>query len=137
MMWDQLMARLMTLLEANPVIAAIYGGAIRMAGSSEFRDPVLEWTMIGDTETELWAPMLIQFDQWTRTAVELRQSEFHLRALFHRDLPIVIDGVQLWAQYSDGTILAMPDRHTQFGRALRFRFTPLRRQYALEGVGPV
>jgi hypothetical protein len=137
MMWDQLMARIITLITTDVGIVEIYGDRIRMSGSSEFEDPVLEWTMIGDSETELWAPMIIQFDQWTLNADTLWKSEFRLRGLFHHDLPIIIDGVQLWTQYQDGTIIAMPDRHNQFGRAIRFRFTPLRRQYALEGVGPV
>lgn len=131
MMWDQVMKRVIAELEHDPVIAEIFQGHIRMAGTGDQQIPVLEWTLIGDIETELWAPMIVQFDLWTASAASTRSGEFHLRALYSEDLPIVLNGdLQMWAQYTDGSMLATPDRANFVGRAIRFRFTPLRWKYA-------
>lgn len=132
MMWEELLSRLLDIIQHDEVMAALYGGSIRAAGPSEITVPLLEWTLISDTEQELWNPIIFQFDQWLPTADEARHSELRLRQLFHRDMPITFDQVQFFSQYVDGDVLANPNRDDFAGRALRFRFTPLRRQYAFQ-----
>ena len=132
MMWDQIIARVIEQIENDPTMAQLFGDRIRAAqGSSELEVPLLEWMLIGDTEDELWAPTVIQFDLWNATAEDNRLAEARLRAMYHQDLPIVVGGLMMWAQYNDGSVLAEPDRSGFIGRALRFRFTPLRRGFAL------
>lgn len=130
MMWDHVMKKVVAKIIADPELSAIFGDSVRMAGVSDQKVPVLEYTLIGDAESELWEPIVIQFDLWTKTAVIGRTAERLMRSRFHKDLPQTIDGVRLWTTYSDGSMLATPDRSSFVGRALRFHFTPLREQYA-------
>ena len=131
MMWDEVMARVRTMILDDLILSSIFGNAFRKSGPNDQLVPVIEWTLLGDTENELWTPMLVQFDCWTNVAADARLAERRLRSLFHRPTTIVLDGVTLFAEYADGTDLATPDRAGYTGRGLRFRFTPLRRQYAL------
>lgn len=135
-MWDEVMARVKTTILEDPVLVSIFGDAYRKAGVSELAIPVIEWNLLSDTETELWAPMLVQFDIWTDVAGNARHAERRLRFLFHQALMMQLDGISMFAEYTDGTDLATPNRANFTGRGLRFRFTPLRRQYALPGVIP-
>lgn len=131
MMWDRIMELVVAEIAADTVLSAIFGDHIRQAPSSgDMVIPGIEWTLIGDTENELWAPMIIQFDLWLSSAESMRQAERRLRQLYHRDVPRAIGDFQMWTTYSDGTILAVPDRANYSGRALRFQMTPLREQYA-------
>lgn len=136
MMWDQVMLRVIEMINADPVLAEIYHGTLQQAGTAAQAVPSIEWILITDIEDELWAPCVIQFDLWNRVAADCRRGEFRLRSMFHSNLQLIIGGdLQIWSQYTDGSMLATPDRSNIIGRALRFKFTPLRRQYALPGVG--
>lgn len=138
MMWNEVMARVSAEIMLDPVLLAIYGDTLIMSGTQPFQVPSLEWTLISDIEEELWAPVMIQFDLWHNDAAKNRQGEFRFRSLYHKDLPIVLNSdLMMWAQWSDGGMLSTPARSGIFGRALRFKFTPLRRQYALPGVAVV
>lgn len=130
MMWDHVLRRVKTLLEEDTVLAGLYGDAMRMTGTGAHAVPMLEWMLIGDSEGELWAPMVIQFDQWMTSMEKVTQSERRLRGLFHQDLPTVIGEIQMWVQYVDGENLASPNRDGYSGRAVRFRLTPLRERFA-------
>lgn len=135
MMWDQVLERLKVLLAADVILAAIFAERMRMATFTGLPfspvEPTLEWSLIGDAEGELWAPCIIQFDLWASEMAELIAGERRLRTMFHQPLPFDIGGgVKVWGEYSDGTMLASPSRDGFAGRAIRFRFTPLRSQYA-------
>lgn len=129
MRWDTTIRAVMAVVEADPELAALYGGAVRLSGSSSIETPLLEFTLISDTEGEQWAPVVLQIDQWTETAEALRASERRLRQLFHLEVPALIGGVSMWAQYIDGDAIGAPNRDGFFGRAMRFQFTPLRERY--------
>lgn len=129
-MWDLVMEAVKTLITADATLSGIFGENYRQAGVSDITIPVIEWTLLGDTESELWAPMLVQFDCWTERAVSGRQAERRLRSLFHHDTSIVFDGYTMFAEYAGGTDLAKPNRSAFSGRAVRFQLTPLRQQYA-------
>jgi hypothetical protein len=107
-------------------------GRIALRGTKEFGVPLLEFTLIApDVETEAWAPCIVQFDQYVKTMPELVRSELALRALFNHDVPVDMGGVYMWLELEDGGVeLAAPDRDGHYGRAVRFRATPLRQQYA-------
>ena len=130
MKWHQLMNQLKDVVLADPVLSSIYGTSMRMAGVGDVQAPLLEWMLIADSENELWAPTVIQFDQWTGDMPTLARSEQRLRRLFHLDLPATFGTITCWAQYVDGESLAAPDRDGYYARAIRFRFTPLRDRYA-------
>lgn len=135
MMWDQVLERLRVLMLADSALAAIFAERMRMATFTGLpfspTEPTLEWSLIADTESELWAPCIIQFDLWASEMEQLIAGERRLRTMFHQALPFDIgDGVRVWGEYNDGTILASPSRDGFAGRAIRFRFTPLRSQYA-------
>jgi hypothetical protein len=132
MKWHAVLQAIQTDIAADPVLVGIYGAAMRYTGSAPLAIPSLEFMVVADAETELWAPCTIQLDQWCKEMVDLIASEQRLRRMFHRELPTRFGGATglvMWAQYNDGAPLTTPDRNDFFGRAIRFRFTPLRDLY--------
>lgn len=130
MMWDAVVAAIKTTCEGDGTLVGLYGTAMRMSGTGDMTGRRLEWDLIGDAEDELWAPVTVQFDQYLDSMAGLVASERRLRDLFHRDLPAEIGGLLCWLQYVDGAGLGVPSRDQYYGRAVRFRITPLREQYA-------
>jgi hypothetical protein len=134
MMWDNVIEVIRTTILDDGILAAIYGDRVRMATPSgtpfDPKVPILEYLLVGDTENELWAPTIIQFDQWAPTIDDVVASERRLRRLFHVTLPRKFGPVYMWGEYAGGEVLATPDRNGFDGRAIRFRFTPLRERYA-------
>lgn len=131
MMWDRIMTFVVAEILDNEILAGIFGTSVRQAPTSgEMVVPGIEWSLIGDTENELWAPMIVQFDIWCESAVDSRTAERQLRSLYHRDLQRTIGTFTMFTQYSDGETLEVPDRANYSGRAIRFQLTPLREQYA-------
>lgn len=130
MNWDNLVAALLAEIADVPEIAAIVGSRVVFASEgAPYVVPGIEATIISDTVDELWEPVTIQFDLFGRDFAEVRTLERILRGRYHKQLPIPIGGLNVWAQYSDGTVLASPGRDKFFGRAIRFTFTPLRAAY--------
>lgn len=134
MMWDRVMAYVKDLIEADPALVPDFGTSFRKAGTSEFKVPSIEWHLLSDTENELWAPMLVQFDIWHSSAATVRRAELRFRALFHHGPSVEFDGYTVMSEYADGNDLATPTRSGFTGRGLRFRFEPLRQRYAAPGV---
>ena len=130
MRWDAVIAAVTGTALADPIIVGIIGAAGRLAGTGPHQVSLLEWSLIADTEDELWAPCTVQWDLWVNTIEEQIALERQLRRLFHAELPVNLAGVRMWSQYVDGSVLASPDRDGYYGRALRFRYTPLRDLYA-------
>lgn len=129
MKWDWVVERLCDVTAADAGLVAIFGSNMRYAGSKKYSTPILEHQFIGDSESELWNPILMQWDIWTLNASDMTAAERRLRILFHQELPIPIGGMMMWCQFEDGEMLSSPDRDNVFGRAVRFRFTPLRSLY--------
>lgn len=134
MMWDHVIEALRATILADPILSAIYADRVRMATPSGTpfvpKVPILEYLLVGDVENELWAPTIIQFDQWAMKVDDIVASERRLRRLFHVTLPRKFGPVFMWGEYNGGEVLATPDRNGFDGRAIRFRFTPLREGYA-------
>lgn len=130
MMWDHVMETVKDLITAHPVLSTMFGENFRRSGPTDQLVPVIEWTLLGDTESELWAPMLVQFDCWTDTAEDVRRAERLLRGMFHQQTSIIFDTYTMLTEYADGADLAVPNRAGYAGRGVRFRMTPLRQQYA-------
>lgn len=129
MKWHEVVDAMLTAIIADAALVAIYGSVVRRAGDAPFAAPALEWDVIADSENELWAPCVVQLDQWCTSQIALSRSEQRLRRMFHHDLPITLGAVSVWSQYVDGSTLASPDRDGYFARAIRFRMTPLRDRY--------
>lgn len=130
-MWDRVISAAAALAVADPTLMGVYaaGAHVRLAGSGDHRVPLLEYTLIADGIEEQWAPHTIQFDQFTDTLEDLSASEAALRRLFHTELPEDIGGMMMWTEYRDGEPLASPSRDGYYGRAIRFRLTPLGDRY--------
>lgn len=133
MMWDRVIEAIRAAILADPVLSQIFGDAVRMATTSAepFNPPapLLEYTVLTDTEVEQWAPCLIQFDVWSPDVERMLAGERALRRLFTPTMPTSYGEVYMWSEYIDGAVLATPDRNGFNGRGLRFRFSPLREQY--------
>lgn len=138
MMWDKVMAAILATLTTDATVDELFGDRIRVTGSGEAPSPrasLLEYMLITDTEREVDAPCVIQFDVWAPTMEAVARGERRLRQLFNQPLPVQLEGVgPCWMQYLDGTMLASPNRDGFSGRGVRFRFTPLREKYA--GLAP-
>lgn len=127
MRWAAVIKAIAAEAAADPTLAGIYGTAIRMnAGAQNYLVPGLEYWMVTDTATELWEPQIVQWDQWTETLDDLIESERALRKLFDHDNMVTIGDVTMWAVFEEGADLQSPNRENYFGRAARFRFTPIR-----------
>lgn len=133
MMWDRVIEACRATIVADDILGPIYGDRVRMASASATpfvpEVPILEYSVIGDVERDQWAPTIIQFDQWAPDVEVAVASERRLRRIFNPELPQEFAGLFMWAQYVDGTVLATPDRNGFAGRAVRFRFTPLRERH--------
>lgn len=127
MRWHDVLWAIGRVTTADPILAGIYGEAIRLSGTQEHTVPSLEYFIVSSTGSELWEPCTIQFDQWCDSLLpDLAVSEAALTSLFDHATPITLEGVVMWAQLEEATELTVPDRAGFYGRAVRFRFTPLR-----------
>lgn len=129
MQWDAIVERVRNACVGDPALVAIFGSAMRYTGSGDHAVPLLEWMLIADGQQEQWAPCTVQLDVWHRDLDAVVTAERRLRRLFHQELPFDFEGLTTWGEYLDGEVLASPDRDGYFGRALRFRLTPLRDRY--------
>jgi len=127
MRWAAVIEAISKVAAADPALVAIYGTAIRMnAGAQDYQMPGLEYQIIADTANELWEPMIVQWDQFTESLADLVDSERALRELFDHAFPVTIEGVFMFSEFSEGAELQSPSRENVFGRAVRFRYTPIR-----------
>ena len=128
MRWYAVARAIAAAAAADTVLAAIYGEAIRMSAMAQDHIvPSLEYQIVTDTADELWEPVIIQWDQWLADFQDLVDSERALRKLFDQDLPVEIGGVYMWSVFTEGAELVdAPDRAAFYGRALRFRYSPIR-----------
>ena len=134
MRWGDVVKAVMAETVADTVLTGIFTAAgIRKAGVHEWLVPSLEYTLISDTVTELWAPHVIQFDLFTESLEDLETAERQIGRLFNRERPQTIQGVYMWCTYIDGQDLIGPVRESHYGRALRYEFTPYRER-RVEGI---
>jgi hypothetical protein len=127
MRWDNVAKATAAAAAADPTLAGIFGPTIRMSASAQTHVvPSLEYHLIADSASELWEPAVFQWDIWTDTMVELVTAERALRKLFDLRLPDLIEGVYMFAEFTEGFELVSPDLAGYFGRAVRFRFSPIR-----------
>ena len=127
--WAQVLEEVGIVVAGDPTLSAIYGTSIRFEGSGVNAIPLLTYGVVVDTEDELWNPIVVQFDQWVADFEDLVSSEIQLRRLFNAPVPMALGDLTIWAEYLDGGALSIPDRDGYFGRAARFRLTPLRDYY--------
>lgn len=132
MMWVEIMTRVVNEIEAHPVLGPTYSGRVRKASpGGEQQVPGIEWSLIGDTEGELWEPIIVQIDVWYTESDTMIESERIIRSMLPRDLPFKLGGdLTVIASFEGGVDLAVPDRANFYGRGLRFRIAALRNQYA-------
>lgn len=127
MRWAAVIEAITAAAKADPGLVTIYGAAIRMnAGAQDYEVPGLEYQIIADSATELWEPVIIQWDQFTYGLDDLAASERALRKLFDHAFPVTMFGVYMWSEFEEGAELQSPNRENVFGRAVRFRYTPIR-----------
>lgn len=126
MRWDAVTQAVAARAAGDTVLQDVYGDAIRANGMSDFTVPSLEYQLVADTLGELWHPHTLQWDQWVPNRTELERSERALVRLFDHETPQLIEGVFMWSFYLDGADLTGPAREGYHGRAIRFRFDPIR-----------
>lgn len=130
MMWDQIIERAIAKLKQNSTIVDLFGDNIRMAGPGKLQVPSLEYTILTDIVSEVWTPILVQWDIWTDKAVDNRAIERIIRSLFDQRVPVIWDDLLISSDYVQGSHLATPDRANYIGRGLQFRMQALKQQHA-------
>lgn len=131
MRWDSVLQAMVNAMANDTALTGIYGEAIRKTGVHPFITPSLEYFFVTVSQSELWEPQLVQFNQWTKSMDDLVVSDRRLRQLFDHDNMVVIEGVTMWAQYEDGGDLTGPESEGYYGLAARYRFTPIREKLLL------
>jgi hypothetical protein len=116
-------------IENDATLALLFGSRVRQSGDAPIESRVMEWSAIGDTEGELYNPVLIQFDLFTESSALMVEAEVALRRLLHHDLPVELGGVGLWSQFQARR--EIPDTPKGIlGVSQDYLFTPLRTKYA-------
>ncbi len=126
MRWPDVLLAITTAAAADPVLDGIYGESIRQKGQQKLQIPSLEYMLISDTESEVFEPIVVQWDQFALNPADLIASESALRTLFDHELGVVIEGVSLLCQFIDGSILETPSGDNYYARAIRFEFELVR-----------
>ena len=128
MRWDHVVEATLQAVESDPILSALFGNHVYRSGDRDFAVPSLDWTLFSDVETDRFNPLRILWDVFTRADEDQISAERALRRLFHRDLPVVISGVRMWAEYAGRVeIQGLPDGIR--GSATDFVFTPIRSRY--------
>lgn len=129
MRWDAVAIAIGQAAANDATLLEIYGAAnIRQkAAAQDHLTPGLGFWLVTDAGTELWEPQIWQWDQWCDTWEDLVASERALRKLFDHDLEVTIQGVYMFSVFTEGAELTDdPDRAGFYGRAVRFRYSPIR-----------
>jgi len=122
------MGAIVPLLVADSALVSALGGAhvYTAQASRPVRIPSVEWVLVGDVETEVFNPISVQFDYWSRNPTQAAVIEGRLRALLHRDVRRTIGGVEMSTIYTDSYTQEYPQPGV-IHRSVRFQFEPLRR----------
>lgn len=129
MNWDLVIKGLLDELAAQPTLSAIFGEDIFLGGEQEHVVPSIQAHNLADTETELWAPVTVQFDFFHAELSKVITAENFVRVRYRAPLPIPIGNLTCFVQFEGGADLETPTRDRYFGRAIRFTFTPLKAAY--------
>lgn len=132
MRWDAVLEAVGSVAASDATLVEVFTeDGIHLGGDTTPEEQELRYRLITDTEVEVWAPCVVQFDLWCTSMADLVRGERALRTLFGKEFPGVIGGVYMWSTYDDGAELGTvsgigPDRLNLYGRATRFRFVPVR-----------
>ena len=136
MRWDDVVKSTVSVAAATSELQDIFRSPetgvveIRLAGSKEHTVPCLDYTVVSDNiEDEIWAPCVVQWDMFCLRMEDLARAARVLDTLFNHDVPVTVAGVYMWSEFVDGQQLVAPDLHGYYGRGVRYRFTPIRREY--------
>lgn len=131
MRWDDVLEAVVGVAQADATIRTLLQlSEIRSEVEwAEHVVPGLTFHHVSDGVSELWEPSTIQADIWMTTLEDVVTVERALRRLLDHDLPTTLETVYCYAQFTDGASLGAamgPDRNNYFGRAARFRISPIR-----------
>lgn len=131
MRWDVVVEAWLGLIAPDSDVTEVLGAdpEFFMAGEREFAAPGLEWSLIANTEGELWEISDVQLDFMVRKIDQLVKLEKALRRLLHHDLPITVDGIFMWSQMRGGGRPLQGPADGLLGRSIDCRLTYLRSRY--------
>ena len=126
MRWPDVIKAVSTVAAADATLVSIFGTSIRMKGQTKHVIPGVEYMLISDVMAEVMEPMVIQWDIFAESLVELGQAETALMRLFDHETSVSIAGVVMLCSYIDGVALDAPSMDNIYARAIRFQFEPIR-----------
>lgn len=134
MRWDFIIEHWTALLLADAALVSVMGSAsgwIYPADSSKpVRTPSIQYTLLYDTEGELWNRVGVQADLFIRGKKKAAQVERRVRILTHHDTAVELGGERLWMRFQDARAIEFPSDAEVVHRALDFEFEAVRGKYA-------
>jgi hypothetical protein len=133
MRWDYFIEFWTARLLADPALVSVMGSASGWIYPAQSARPVtvpsVEYTLITDTESELFNPIGIQVDLWARGIKKAAQIERRIRVLTHGDTGQDLGGERVWMRYRDARTLDYPSDAGVIHRTLDFEFEAVRGKY--------
>jgi hypothetical protein len=132
MRWDYFIEFWTARLLADPALVSVMGRAAFIYPAQSARAvivPSIEYTLISDTESELFNPIGIQVDLWAKGIKKAAQVERRIRVLTNGDVGQDLGGERVWMQYRDARTLDYPKDAEVIHRTLDFEFEAVRGKY--------
>lgn len=134
MLWDEVMGNVVIpLLEDDVELVGPTGldGLYLFAApaSRPIRIPSVEWIIVDDSETEVFNPILVQFDIYAREP-QLSVIERRMRARLTRNTRRTINGINLSTLFMESVTIDYPAQPGVTHKVLRYQFEPVRRRAA-------
>jgi hypothetical protein len=124
--WDFIVEHWLARLVADPALISVMGSGSGWIGPSQASKPVkvpsIEYTLVYDTEAELFNRIGVQVDLWARGLAKAGQIERRVRRLTHRTVAQELGGERLWMRYQDSRTLDYPNDPGVFHRQVDFEF---------------
>ena len=141
MRWDEVMEAVEAYLNADALLVGEMGGSLKIWPAETSRTvqyPSIEWTVTTDIETEVFNPVLVQFDIYAPANYTTGKTPQQVCAAIERRLRRLlgerrgmrdIGGVQMLMSFSDARTFPVPEPDV-FARQVDFLFEPIRERYA-------
>lgn len=114
---------------ADSAITDVVGERIVRAGTTAWEPDSIRVTLSSEAPVEIWERHTMIWQVFARREDDCKAVERALRRILHRDLPVEIQGVQLWSQITGAQDIHTPDEQQVWGRHLDHQCEVIREKY--------
>lgn len=125
--WGHVVQAVVAELRGDAAIISALGGEhiFRAHDTRDMQIPSVTWIVISTVKRENTVIVDIQIDIWAHGVPALVELEGRVLHLFDHDLPVTLNGLDMWSTLTEGFDVPDPDPGVAH-RGLRFAFEPLR-----------